>query len=101
MITDILSGGEIPEGFRNRHLAGTDVVLVPQPSQDVNDPLRWPTWQKHVAFLNVCLFAFMTTGFISGFSPALYVLGLEFQTSQNTLTELITYPMLACGVGVR
>ena len=27
---------------KNAHL-----VLVPQPSDDPNDPLNWPQWQKH------------------------------------------------------
>ncbi|THG97134.1 hypothetical protein EW145_g7668, partial [Phellinidium pouzarii] len=30
---------------RNAH-----IVLVPQPSDDPNDPLNWPQWQKHTVF---------------------------------------------------
>ena len=28
---------------RNAH-----IVLVPQPSDDPNDPLNWPKWKKHM-----------------------------------------------------
>jgi hypothetical protein len=77
------------------------VVLIPQPSEDVNDPLRWPTWKKYFAFLNVCLFAFMTTGFISGFSPGLYLLSVEFKRDVSTTTGLILWPLLTSGLGVR
>ncbi|KAJ7096587.1 MFS general substrate transporter [Mycena belliarum] len=29
-----------------------DIILVPQPSRvDLNDPLLWPTWKKHLFFL--------------------------------------------------
>jgi hypothetical protein len=77
------------------------VVLVPQPSEDVNDPLRWPTWKKYFAFLNVCLLAFMTTGFISGFSPGLYLLSVEFKRDVSTTTGLILWPLLTSGLGVR
>jgi len=75
-------------------------VLVPRPSDDVNDPLRWPTWKKYFAFLNVCLFAFMTTFFIGGFSPALYYLGLEFHKDLSTTTGLILWALLVSGIGV-
>lgn len=27
------------------------IVLVPQPSNDLNDPLRWPLWQRDLAML--------------------------------------------------
>jgi uncharacterized membrane protein YbhN (UPF0104 family) len=86
--------------MHNLHLRGTNVVLVPQPSNDPNDPLRWSTWKKYFAFLNVCLFAAMTTGFISGFSPALYLLGLEFKKDLSGTSGLITWPLLVSGLGV-
>lgn len=77
-----------------------NVVLVPQPSEDVNDPLRWPTWKKYFAFLNVCLLTFMTTCFISGFSPGLYLLSVEFKRDLSTTTGLILWPLLTSGLGV-
>ncbi|KAK4942089.1 hypothetical protein LTR10_018125 [Elasticomyces elasticus] len=83
----------------NLHLRGTDVVLVPQPSNDINDPLRWPKWKKHVAFLNVAFFAFMVTGYVGGFAPALYLLGIEFQKSQTETINLILWPLLLSGLG--
>lgn len=30
---------------RNAH-----IILVPQPSDDPNDPLNWPQWKKHTVF---------------------------------------------------
>ncbi|KAL3470313.1 major facilitator superfamily domain-containing protein [Aspergillus californicus] len=37
----------------------TRILLVPQPSvTDINDPLRWPRWKKHLAFGNALLYAF-------------------------------------------
>jgi hypothetical protein len=86
--------------MHNLHLRGTNVVLVPQPSNDPNDPLRWPTWKKYIAFLNVCVFAGMITGFISGFSPALYLLSLEFKKDLSGTSGLITWPLLVSGLGV-
>lgn len=33
-----------------KHGVGRDshIVLVPQPSDDPNDPLNWPKWKKHM-----------------------------------------------------
>lgn len=76
------------------------MVLIPQPSQDINDPLRWSTWKKHFAFLNVCLFAFMITGYVGGFAPALYRLGIEFDKPMNESINLILWPLLLSGLGV-
>jgi MFS family permease len=84
----------------NTHLRGTNIVLVPHPSEDVNDPLRWPKWKKYFAFLNVCLLAFMTTGFIGGFAPALYILSLEFNKDLSVAAGLILWPLLVSGLCV-
>ena len=42
------------EGYdlsRLKHGSGKNkhIVLVPQPSDDPNDPLNWPKWKKHMA----------------------------------------------------
>lgn len=88
-------------GSHNRlHAGNTDIILVPQPSNDVNDPLRWPAWKKNVAFLQVLVFTAMMTGYVSGFSPALLRLSIEFKVSPSKITQLISYPMLLSGLGV-
>lgn len=33
---------------KNKH-----IVLVPQPSDDPNDPLNWPQWKKHMVSLEI------------------------------------------------
>lgn len=35
---------------RNSH-----IVLVPQPSDDPNDPLNWPRWKKHLTYGVLCV----------------------------------------------
>jgi hypothetical protein len=82
------------------HLVRSDVILVPQPSTDVNDPLRWPNWKKICVFLNICVFTAMVTGYVSGFSPALYLLGIEFKTDLQQTSGLVTWPLLTAGLGV-
>ena len=82
------------------HLRGTDIVLVPRPSDSVNDPLRWPQWKKYLAFLNVCLLTFMTTAWVGGLSTAFYVLSLEFNKDLSATTGLLIWPVLAAGLCV-
>ena len=36
---------------RNAH-----IILVPQPSDDPNDPLNWPQWKKHSVFFVLYVF---------------------------------------------
>lgn len=44
------------EGFdlsKLKHGTGRnkEIILVPQPSDDPNDPLNWPQWKKHAVSL--------------------------------------------------
>jgi len=38
-----------------KHATGkhSEIILVPQPSDDPNDPLNWPRWRKHAYFATV------------------------------------------------
>ncbi|KAK3078989.1 hypothetical protein LTS18_006040, partial [Coniosporium uncinatum] len=75
------------------------IVLVPHPNpHDPNDPLRWPRWKKHVAFLAVCAFTFLTNFAIGGLAPAFYILSIEFQKPQSVITELLLWPILVLGL---
>jgi hypothetical protein len=82
-------------------LKGTDIVLVPQPSDDVNDPLNWPAWKKSLAFVSVISFASLTIWMIGGVGAAVLLFMKEFGTDLNrTVTDLISYAVLAIGFGV-
>jgi len=54
---------------------GVQIVLVPQPSNDPNDPLNWSTVKKAIVFANGIAFAFFgsVTGPLvaAGKSPSL------------------------------
>ena len=40
-----------------KHAKGkhSHIVLVPQPSDDPNDPLNWPSWKKHLVCCGLSL----------------------------------------------
>ncbi|KAK3694499.1 major facilitator superfamily domain-containing protein [Podospora appendiculata] len=90
------------EGTVRIRKGGSDVsslVLVPRPSEtDPNDPLRWPRWKKHIAFLSVCAFTFLANYGIGGLSPAFYILSLEFDKTVTETSALLLWPILVLGV---
>ena len=82
------------------HLRGTDIVLVPRPSNDVNDPLHLPQWKKWAAFINVCVLTFMINAWIGGLAPAFFLLSKEFNLSVAESTNLLIWPVLTAGLCV-
>lgn len=42
----------------------------------------------------------MITGYVGGFAPALYLLGIEFEKPMNESMNLILWPLLVSGLGV-
>jgi len=40
----------------------SEVILVPQPSNDPNDPLNWPRWQKDLILLLYCYCTLLCIG---------------------------------------
>lgn len=85
----------------NIHLENTDIALVPRPSNDPNDPLRFPQWKKWAAFANVCVLTFMTTAWIGGLSPAFYLLTQQLNISPGKAGGLLIWPILSAGLCVR
>lgn len=84
--------------LNNTTLSKTNVILIPTPSPtDPNDPLRWPTSKKHIAFTAICSFTFLTNYAIGGLAPAFYILSLEFDKSMAETSHLLTWPILVLG----
>lgn len=74
------------------------LILIPTPSPtNPNDPLRWPTPRKHLAFASICAFTFLTNYAIGGLAPAFYILSLEFEKSMSETSHLLLYPILVLG----
>ncbi|KIW87102.1 uncharacterized protein Z519_12213 [Cladophialophora bantiana CBS 173.52] len=82
----------------NPHLRGTDIVLVPAPSSDVNDPLRFHTWKKWTILANTICLTFVCNFWLGGLVPAFYILTQEFNISESQSTGLLTWPLLAAGL---
>jgi MFS family permease len=88
----------------NLHLKdvkNSDVVLVPQPSNDPNDPLNWPVWKKVAAFSAVVWFSALDGWLTSGPSSAIPILVKEFHEDLNSITTgVVSWCILTLGLGV-
>lgn len=41
-------------GLKKASGKNADIILVPQPSNNPNDPLNWPIWQKDLILILYC-----------------------------------------------
>ena len=80
----------------------SDIVLIPQPTSDPNDPLNWPRWKKHAALLSVSYLCMSAGWFLGGLGPAIPLVMAEFQIDLNTTVNgIINWSVLLLGLGVR
>ncbi|KAH8645576.1 major facilitator superfamily domain-containing protein [Ilyonectria robusta] len=74
------------------------VILVPQPSNDPNDPLNWPLWQRDCILILFCFCTVLVTG---GVGPLLSSMALpimtEFGITFTDFSLLTGYQLCAAG----
>jgi hypothetical protein len=84
-----------------KNKSNSDIVLVPQPSDDPNDPLNWPYWKKIAAFIPISILATVAGWVIGGPAAAIPLLMEEFNKDlKNTVDAIINWPVLLLGLGV-
>ena len=85
----------------HKHKRGTDIVLVPQPSDDVNDPLNWPNWKRSLSFSTICAFTFMVSWTLGGLSAALVLLSEDLKSDLDaTVHGAVSWVSLTIGLAV-
>ncbi|KDQ63300.1 hypothetical protein JAAARDRAFT_202771 [Jaapia argillacea MUCL 33604] len=71
------------------------VVLVPQPSDDPNDPLNWPQWKKHMVFF-VLVYGTVICGALGPLVSADIVgLAVEFNVSIQAMSRALGSALVA------
>ncbi|RHZ45161.1 uncharacterized protein CDV56_103435 [Aspergillus thermomutatus] len=73
--------------------------LIPSPTDDPQDPLRWPSWLKLSVILSTSLANFVSNMGGAGLSVAVPLLMQQFQRSQGDVTQLLTLNFLFLGIG--
>lgn len=86
--------------LRLQHSNKSHLILIPQPSDDPNDPLRWPRWKKLVPLVLVNCFAFMVSWVITGLSTGFLLWTEEFDKSTAAITDLLSFCVLVLGLAV-
>jgi hypothetical protein len=69
-------------------------VLLPQPSGNPEDPLRWSYWKKHTILFTLAYGAFVADA-VSGSCTSLIVAqGIDWQINPNTVNHANTINIL-------
>ncbi|KNG87266.1 MFS transporter [Aspergillus nomiae NRRL 13137] len=74
------------------------ILLVPQPSDDPNDPLNWPLWKRDVTLLVLSFVAVLCATTSSLMAANTVTISLHFKKSFTSVALLTGYHL--CGVGV-
>jgi hypothetical protein len=91
----------LTEAHQLKDLKNTDIALIPQPSDDVNDPLNWPKWKRVIAFLCVCFYAFLASWTLGGIALGIPGIIQEWNVSLNAVVDgLVSWNVLTLGIGV-
>ena len=83
-----------------RHGSGKDahIILVPQPSEDPNDPLNWPITKKRIILailgFGTCLIAATISPLLNA---GLFTISLEFGVEIGDITLISGYQLLIAG----
>lgn len=77
--------------------ADGDIILLPTPTDDVNDPLNWSRAYKWYMTCVVCLGVFMSNLTTAGPSIAIIQTGMSFKTAPTTTAYLYSTAALMLG----
>ena len=81
--------------------SGTDIALIPQLTDDPNDPLNWSRWKKNLAFASVSFLTLSAEWSVGGLGSAVPLLMAEFNVDlKETIDAMINWPVLLLGLGV-
>ncbi|KAK9490058.1 major facilitator superfamily domain-containing protein [Lipomyces doorenjongii] len=75
------------------------IILHPQPKDDPNDPLNWPTWRRDMALAVIGFHCMVGGGQTPILAAGFSTLAAEFNVSLSTLAYLVGGYMLALGFG--
>ncbi|KAB2578001.1 putative MFS-type transporter [Lasiodiplodia theobromae] len=96
----LIDEGTTDTSLQLKHGTGKNahIVLVPQPSDDPNDPLNWPLWKKDVVyasvFLGTIIFAAVPAPMLA---PATVILSTILGVTLDEVAELSGYQLLLVG----
>ncbi|KAH3667949.1 hypothetical protein OGAPHI_001703 [Ogataea philodendri] len=82
-----------------QHNGSSDVVLIPQPSEDPNDPLRWSKMKKELQFAILMMWSFLTAVATNWTGPAWDAWVEYFNTTYTILNDTSAVGWCFLGIG--
>ncbi|KJK68751.1 Major Facilitator Superfamily protein [Aspergillus parasiticus SU-1] len=76
-----------------------DPALVPELTQDPNDPLNWTRSEKYLTCLTVCFFTFLSTFNSSNLVVAVVETSDEFRVTPTRAGYIVCFNLLLMGIG--
>ncbi|KAH0043760.1 serine/threonine kinase 16, partial [Aureobasidium melanogenum] len=74
-------------------------ILVPKPTDDPNDPLNWPLWQRDIILVILCIVSVLATTASPLLAADSVELALKFQCTFEDAALLTAYHLAGVGVG--
>ncbi|KAM5344306.1 hypothetical protein ACJ41O_012843 [Fusarium nematophilum] len=74
-------------------------VLLPQPTDDISDPLNWPSWKKHAILFTVAWGAFCADFTSAAGSAPILLQAAEWHESIGTVNETNSINVLMMALG--
>ncbi|KAH8697941.1 major facilitator superfamily domain-containing protein [Talaromyces proteolyticus] len=78
----------------------SQVILSPQPSDDPNDPLNWPQWQKESILLIVGMSAAVAGAFGPMLSPGFVQIAAELDVPVSMLAQATSWMILSIALSL-
>lgn len=89
---------QVASGLKRGTGKDAEVILVPQPSEDPNDPLNWSYAKKMSIMVIVAYGSVLYAAVLSPLlSPALVIIAAEYGKSIGDITEISGYMLLVTG----
>ena len=89
---------EVTGGLKHGTGRNADVVLIPQPSDDPNDPLNWPMSKKLAAFGITSVGGILYAAVVSAMlNPAFFEMSLELNVPISAMIQTSGYQTLVIG----
>ncbi|PNY22578.1 MFS-type transporter [Tolypocladium capitatum] len=73
------------------------IILIPQPSDDPNDPLNWPLWRRDLITFGLCFAGILATSLGSILASNTLVFSLHFVVPLTETAVLTGYFLLGAG----
>lgn len=90
---------ELTGGLKHGTGRNANIVLIPQPSNDPNDPLNWPQSKKLTALGITCIGAVLYAAVVSAMlNAAFFNMSIEINTTIPKLVQTSGYQTLVIGV---